>query len=416
MLLFSGLIFATLLHSAFLRPPTHDQYGGWSHVKGKKTGFFHTQQINGRWWLVTPEGNAFFSKGVCHVDYRGDHSPPLGYSPYNQTVAARYGSAGKWATATAKRMKGWGLNTVGAWSSPDLYKQKIAYAPVLDLAASTAPDLWLRGGFPDVFSPQFREAVEKTAARLCKPYRNDPWLLGYFTDNELRWGPDWRSRESLLETFLRVPENSPGRKRAEQFLDDVGDPDGTLSEKEKADFQQLAAGEYFRICHEAIRKADPNHLILGCRFAGYAPEPVLRGAKDWVDIVSYNDYSHAPPVDQLKRLTQITGRPVMLTEFSFRAMDSGLPNTKGAGKPVQTQQERADLFERYVTALARLPNCLGYHWFEYADEPKEGRFDGENSNYGLVRIDDTPWEALTEHLRTVNATLETAHATPTPAR
>ena len=100
----------------------------------------------------------------------------------------------------------------------------------------------------------------------------------------------------------------------------------------------------------------------------------------------------------------------MITEFSFKAMDSGLPNTKGAAKPVATQQDRADGFARYVSALAALPPCVGYHWFEYRDEPKEGRFDGENSNYGVVRIDFTPWEVLTGVMKKVNLGIEPLHA------
>ena len=46
-------------------PPQYDKYGGWSKLKGMKTGFFHTQQIKGRWWLVTPEGNVFISKACA---------------------------------------------------------------------------------------------------------------------------------------------------------------------------------------------------------------------------------------------------------------------------------------------------------------------------------------------------------------
>jgi hypothetical protein len=77
---------------------------------------------------------------------------------------------------------------------------------------------------------------------------------------------------------------------------------------------------------------------------------------------------------------------------------------------VETQKDRADGFERYVKGLAALPYCVGFHWFEWCDEPKEGRFDGENSNYGLVRIDDQPWEELTERMRAVNPTLDALHA------
>ena len=32
-----------------------DTYGGFTDIQGEKTGFFHTQKIDGRWWLVTPQ-------------------------------------------------------------------------------------------------------------------------------------------------------------------------------------------------------------------------------------------------------------------------------------------------------------------------------------------------------------------------
>ena len=43
-----------------------DTYGGFTDIKGTKTGFFHTQKIDGRWWLVTPEGHGFFGIGLSH--------------------------------------------------------------------------------------------------------------------------------------------------------------------------------------------------------------------------------------------------------------------------------------------------------------------------------------------------------------
>ncbi len=52
---------------------------------------------------------------------------------------------------------------------------------------------------------------------------------------------------------------------------------------------------------------------------------------------------------------------------------------------------------------------LGYSPYEHADQPKEGRFDGENSNYGLVTIDDRPWDTLVQCMTEVNARLEARH-------
>ena len=46
-----------------------DAYGGLAgtgtRLGLRKTGFFHVERRNGRWWFVDPEGNAFFRLGVC---------------------------------------------------------------------------------------------------------------------------------------------------------------------------------------------------------------------------------------------------------------------------------------------------------------------------------------------------------------
>ena len=392
-ILFAGLL-AGLASSAVNE---YDAYGGLLKLKGKKTGFFHVEQIRGRWWLVTPEGNAFFSKGVCNVSYspEADSSPPR---PAD-TVA--------WAQTVSRQLRDWNFNTVGAWSARELYTTGIAYAPVINMAASAGRDVWLKGGVVDYFSPEFRKVVDGIAKQQGMARANDPWLIGYFTDNELRWGPDWRSKESLLESYLKMPETSVGFRTAVEFVKRRGQTPASLTDADKDAFLELVAAEYGRVTSEAIRRYDPNHMVLGCRFAGYAPEAVLRGLTPYFEIFSYHSYTPSAPVDALERITKVTGKPTMVTEFSFKAMDSGLPNTKGAAKPVATQQDRADGFARYVEALAAMPNCVGYHWFEYRDQPKEGRrLDGENSNYGVVRLDGTPWEVLTTRMKQVNAGLE----------
>jgi agarase len=104
------------------------------------------------------------------------------------------------------------------------------------------------------------------------------------------------------------------------------------------------------------------------------------------------------------------GKPCLISEFSFRGDDSGLPNTNGVGPRVASQIERAQCFERYVSAALRKPAVVGYHWFEHADQPAEGRFDGENSNFGTVTIEDDVYAELTETMTRVNAAAEQIHA------
>jgi len=105
----------------------------------------------------------------------------------------------------------------------------------------------------------------------------------------------------------------------------------------------------------------------------------------------------------------VLGRPMIIGEFTFRAADAGLPNSKGAGPRVATQAERADAFERYVRLLLEEPGVVGYHWFQHSDQPKEGRFDGEDSNYGVVTGQDEVYTELTRRMTEVNRQAETWH-------
>jgi hypothetical protein len=382
---------------AYAQASGYDRFGGWQHLAGTKTGYFHTQEIDGRWWLVTPDGNVFFSKGVDNVSYR----------PEAASAPKAPADPQAWAASAARQLLGWNFNTLGAWSATEAYGKGMAYAPVINIAASVQRDLWLKGGVVDYFSPQFREAAEQVAARACAPHADDPWLLGYFTDNELRWGKDWRSQDSLLESYLKMPPDSPGLARAAEFVKTLGhDP----TDEDRLKFAGLVAAEYARVTAEAIHRHDPHHMVLGCRFAGYPGDAVIEAEGRYVDVISYHSYNPTAPVDRLRQIVRLSGKPAMVTEFSFKAMDSGLPNTKGAGKPVATQSDRASGFTGYVEALADLSGVVGYHWFEYRDEPKEGRFDGENSNYGVVKIDFSPWEVLTARMTAVNAGLDVRHA------
>lgn len=404
MLLLRSAFTALLLTlAAAAQSPRYDSYGGWTELKGKPTGFFHIERIQGRSWLITPDGNAFFSKGVCHISCERENksAPP---EPQDKS---------SWAKSVATQLRQWNFNTVGAWSDPEMFAAGMPYTVILDLAAASAPDLWLNGGVTDVFSKEFRDGVSRQAKTLCQRHAKDPMLVGYFTDNEMRWGADWRSKDSVLETFASMPPGSAGQRKAAEFL--RGRAAASISEHDKDEFTQLVAAEYARVSAEAIRRYDKHHLILGCRFAGYASEAVLKGVGPHFDVISYNTYNHQAPLDKIREITTITGKPTMITEFSFKAMDSGLPNARGGGKPVATQQDRATMFDAFVRGLASLPDCLGFHWFQYRDQPMEGRtLDGENCNYGVVKLDGSPWPLLTSTMTKTNAELEPVAAKLTP--
>ena len=94
---------------------------------------------------------------------------------------------------------------------------------------------------------------------------------------------------------------------------------------------------------------------------------------------------------------------MLMSEFGFRARDSGLPNSKGAGPLLMTQTERAAGFRRYIQTLVGLPFVLGYHMFMWADEPASGQLFGADSNFGLVHLSDDPYQVLTVAFTEINA-------------
>ena len=401
-------------------------------------GFFYVAQRNGTYWLVDPLGCAFVSKGVNHVSPYGDYSPALGYSPYERAVRGKYGSFDSWLEATVLRLRSWGFNTIGSWSYEPLFTQT-PYTLILDVMASYGFD-WVTGRVPDIFDPKFEEHTRSVAAKKCAPRARDPLLIGYFLDNELRWGSDWRSPRHLLDDFIKLPADAPGKRVAAEALveafggdlerlgaalgvtlrsfDDLlrftGDlPAGGPFDSARSLFLRAFAERYMSVGVNAVRSYDPNHLILGVRFAGPPPREVLEVVGRYADVVTLNYYTygnHEPPVGVLRWVYEVTGKPVMVTEFSYKAMDSGLPNTRGAGQPVRDQRERAYYTARYVLSIVELPFVVGYHWFQYTDQPAQGRFDGENSNFGLVKIDDEPWDLLTRIFTFVNTHVEDVHS------
>src|SRR5262245_28368298 len=114
--------------------PGYDSWGGWRGFVGTITGRFHTEQLAGVWWLITPDGHGFFSLGVDHLRPGGDFSPSLGTAPYYDNIIARYGSETGWAAATLPRLQDLGVNTIGAFSEPQWFPQQIAYTVRLALS------------------------------------------------------------------------------------------------------------------------------------------------------------------------------------------------------------------------------------------------------------------------------------------
>jgi hypothetical protein len=442
------------------------KWGGIAGGEFHPTGYFHLTERDGVCWLVDPDGGRYLSKGVNTVRLDQDRIRNSERFPYAEACKRKYQSCDAWCNCAADRLVQWGFNTLGAWSDEAVARGGIAplaVTPILDLGMSyrwqsdVFPIATTGQEFPDIFDLGFERHVRSLTHELCQPRCRERNILGWFVDNELSWGPDWRGSHELLTLFLNLGVGSAGRITARGWLHDrysdfakfnsvwrTPAQSWELFEKmtrvepsyhrkpayernaedeaaaNRADrnraafvgdcdaFATLVANRYFELTTSAIKAADANHLVLGCRFA-YPPSPgVVEAAGRHSDIISFNCYDRDP--GPAIEIYAAGGSPCLIGEFSFRAADSGLPNTNGAGPVVANQAERAEGFHHYVIVALQQPSVVGYHWFEHADQPAEGRFDGENSNFGIVTIDDRIYDELVNTMFSVNGSAEDIHA------
>jgi hypothetical protein len=404
-----------------LKPGDFDYciFGGYRSSQAKASGFFRVEQINGVWWFVDPDGHLFFSAGadvmtpILMTPLRDRQAifaklPPPDLVPasaermqpgvpfFQWNLIRRFGQAWQspWVELTARRMRAWGLNTVGNWSDKVLLDgKKIPYTIPLH-GWETRQDYF---GLPDVFSEEFAQNCDVAAESQCSKRQNDPYLLGYFIGNE----PPWPGREeTVAEMILNGPDTATQRELKKALA-------GADTPENRKAFVYRAFKKYLEVVNNAIRKQDPNHLNLGIRFGGDdVPEAMLEASRSF-DVCSLNIYEYVPSREQLERNYRVVRRPMLIGEFHFgvpgRGMSSGL-------RQVLDPKQKGVAYRYYVENVAAMPMMIGTHWFQWADEPNTGRSDGENYNIGLVDVTDQPYPEMVDALRTTHQHLCAIHA------
>ncbi len=396
------------------------------------------------WWFVQ-DGRRSLSLGVNGVFAKEVNYLPGGapYALAYDGVALHGGDGRAWSAETAERLRAWGFTMLGAWSEGDLAQ------------ASGLPEtrcVWL-GGYRsqpdnrlvDVWDPAYAGMIEAQAREQIAPQAEDAKIAGFFLNNELPWygAHGWPSgtKDSLVARYMELALEQPGKRKLLEFLAAFYARDWAAFSQDwkvEADsFDNLfsaraiaprkpshlraveawagqVAEQYFRITDEALTRHAPHHLNLGVRFAGRPYAPVLAACAKYADVVSLNDYAPKGEFNGavMDAIAALVKKPILITEMSWRAMEnqSGCPNHGGAPVTVATQQDRADAFRRYTEEALRRPYVIGYHWFSWADQPPGGRYDGEDSNYGVVDIRGNPYAVLVAAMRDVNARADSRHA------
>lgn len=475
-----------------------DRFGGWN--KGPAfdaSGFFRTEKRDGRWYLVTPEGHPFYSLGVNTVaaddnqtyvagrewmfaalpksgepfdryygsdDSRSGNGSDQGrhfnagrwYDFYGANLQRTYGQPcvadapcapqgfdqKRWVSHTLDRLQAWGFNTLGNWSEPKLGDaDRVPYTLPLSIVGdyasiSTGTDWW--GGMPDPFDPRFAMAAERAVAIATRDHRDDPWLIGYFADNELAWagpGDDPKSRYALAYGTLRMTTDVPAKRAfLKQLRDKYRNQEGLSKawgidlpawelmedpgfvppmpnaqhpeiEADFSYFQKTFADAYFKTIADALKWHAPNQLLLGGRYAVSTPEAVASCAQ-YCDVLSFNLYTLKPQDGYDFAALRALDKPVLITEFNVGSTDRG--PFWGGPTPLAREEDRGAAYANFLKQALAEPSIVGVHWFQYLDQPVTGRLlDGENGHFGLVGITDVPYQGFVEAVRKSNlATVE----------
>ncbi|MBT5902258.1 MAG: hypothetical protein HOH58_09140 [Opitutaceae bacterium] len=422
-----------------------DQYGGWTGLQFTATGYFRTEKTD-RWWLVTPEGNAFLSFGINHL------YPDLWKQPYNQQAwLNRLGVESVNGPAFQKALRKWfletcgdfGFNTVGVHTHlPTTNSPRPALPYMKSIKFIDVPH-W-KGDVPDenfldVFAPEFTQHCDRLAQREAAPLREDPYVLGYamtdcplFTEEDLRERTDTiggarrGSRIGWPRRFRNLPASTPGKQAYVKtvrgiYQDNISTfnttygtafdsfealaeaqgwrPETQLSNiaetRDNAAFMVKVVDTYYRTTRDAIRRHDPNHMFFGDKLNANSDslDTMLEVTSRYTDVVFYQMYARyevqRPGLDRWSRRVDL---PFINGDSAFTMVTEHMPRPYG---PIaDTLAQRAEWTEAFMREAFARPEFVGWHYCglidadmrvsRKQDRQHSGLLDGFGESYPLL--------------------------------
>jgi hypothetical protein len=306
--------------------------------------FFRVERHGPHWFFTSPEGEPVFSIGLNHID-----SATLRFPSSGDVWLKRFANSERRFIEEGVRtdLIHWGFNCVGwnqevvirgetlteggilhrhsrSWTHQEYNWLDLPYCHLLPFIESHQWEL--ESKLPDIRSAEFAEWCDYVARTDCASMAGDDKLVGYFYSD----CPIWiHSR--------RRDEKPP-----------IFDPAMLDTEAGQRELFDLAT-HYYRTIHDAVRRYDPNHLILGDRYEGRQPlaEPVLRAAVPYIDVLSFQNFGPIAEVaESFRHWHEVTGLPILLADANARMTDD--PGHR-------------ETYSDKIKALRELDFCVGWH-------------------------------------------------------
>ncbi|MEM8966903.1 MAG: hypothetical protein AAGE93_10840 [Bacteroidota bacterium] len=397
-----------------------DEYGGYTKIKGTKTGQWHTENIDGRKWFVTPAGNAMYVLGINHIEASSEDEK-------QQTLT---------------NLAEWNFNSSGYGAPIPIIKE---FPGFISVRIHDAPH-WLpadRFGFADVFGEAFAQRAARIIREKCAIGKDNTRVIGYSLTDTPRYDLDIvraRRGNDWVSAIRKLPAETAGKKRYVAFLkerynedfnkfktayrlESVNSFDNLLNysftnlelvrpaiRQDDEAFLAIIAEKIYQLTREYFDQYDPDALLLSEKFKIHDhPEEILKLAGKYFDVISIQpgpttgpDVGQGPDESVFdpsywKGLYELTGKPVMIMDHGASFHTPEYPRT--LWHQFHSEKRAADFYDQYVKQVISEPYILGYLKCQY-----QSRYDPLRTllKQGLLDMNGEPYPTITEQVAKTN--------------
>ena len=448
-LLFAGTSLSAASHAH--KKAELDQYGGWTAIKGKKTGFFHIEEIDGRNWFITPDGNVFYPVALSHM-----------LSGETRQAAKTLFGADKeaWVRDSVAKAREMGFNSaLGGASSPERnlngyvdlpLSEKVFEEEIFPYAVGVIllkhPWEFVEGEtLPDIFDPSYKQLIEDRAKAACIPAKDNPLVLGYYYG----FGA-FNHSQNWINHHMSLPANSHGRTVITDLLDEryngnvkqfnkvygmnlkkisdlktkalmtyetefgranypaVGKK---LNQRKLDDFNAIVAHmciHLYKMAHKAIRRYDNNHMILGSFIKEWAlTGEAWKAAAPYLSMIAPQHWNESINISDL---SDAAGLPMIVSDE-----DVGFhyPNNKGnLYKGLTSHDARGEIYQATLMRHYKDPRTMGATFCMCLYDQELAVVDKDQET-GIYTIDGKPRNKMISLIREINT--EVYKHSPHPA-
>lgn len=451
-----------------LNPPERDIYGGLPGSKEEygleAKGYFNIQKLDGKFVMVTPDGNLFFSLGSTGIGNAGETFTRFdtrehmyewlpskteeggryqtafrdtnGFSWYIANLIKKHNkpfSEAEFYSESVERFKKWGFTSEGAWSrNPQMGNNEDNFPQYGFVYFPTAAQYYVGSADWKLFDIYRDDAADVIANSFrtynVGTYKDSPWIIGWFFGNESKYqqfntavtGAN-AAGSATKQALMTMLENKYGTIAAfnaswqTEYASFEAARNASMPIKTNGAYEDMLAfleqylENYYSTVNEEFRKLNPNHMLVGDRYL-VAPmnnadirRVISKVAGKYLDVLSYNYYTGNLDMERLQEMTELANKPLMFTEFHYGDPTHGL---NGGIRVVANEDEKGKAYRNYVEHAAASGLVVGAHCFTYLDQAATGRylegFNGEAYGIGMIDVTDRPYKTMLNHVMETN--------------